>query len=214
MKRVTLASALAFGFALCFIGCEGDAEKINGADITGKKPEGAPTQQGKNTGTMKEKPAGGMPGQGAPGGEAPGGMPPGEAAGKTSAAFPAQSGPIRPDQIPSDYPRPDGEAKLKDGSVNKVEGREGAPTTDAPKEGDAPKTALTDEEKANIAKLPEADQALALAQGVCLISGESLGSMGTPLKVEHEGAVGFLCCKGCKAEFEKDPAKALAKVAK
>ncbi len=209
MKKYALAFGLGVGFALCSIGCEGDAEKINGSEIKGVKPDNAPTQQGKNSGTEKQRPEGAVPGGGMPGG----GAAPGEAAGKTSSAFPAQSKPINPNQIPSDYPRPEGEAKLKDGTTIKVEGRGNAPA-DAPKEGEAPKAVLTDEEKANIAKLAEADQQLALAQAVCLISGESLGSMGTPIRVEADGKVGFLCCKGCKKKFDADPAKALAKAAK
>ena len=63
--------------------------------------------------------------------------------------------------------------------------------------------------------MPEADQAIAIKQVVCLISGEPLGgSMGVPIRVEHEGKVGFLCCKGCQADFDKDPAAAFAKLAK
>jgi hypothetical protein len=34
--------------------------------------------------------------------------------------------------------------------------------------------------------------------------------MGTPIKVEHDGQVAFLCCGGCKEAFEADPDKFLA----
>jgi hypothetical protein len=91
----------------------------------------------------------------------------------------------------------------------------GAPASEsAPKDGAepaAPGVALGEEELKNIAKLAPEDQELAKAQVVCLISGEPLGSMGVPVRVEHEGEVGFLCCKGCQADFDKDPAAALAK---
>ena len=42
----------------------------------------------------------------------------------------------------------------------------------------------------------------------CPISGEELGS-GTmkPFKVSNEGTDVWLCCKGCKKDFDKDPAK-------
>jgi YHS domain-containing protein len=34
--------------------------------------------------------------------------------------------------------------------------------------------------------------------------------MGTPIRVEHNGEVAFLCCSGCKEAFEADPEKYLA----
>jgi len=92
-----------------------------------------------------------------------------------------------------------------------------APKTDTPKI-EAPKNesaALNGEEKAEIAKLAsKEDQALALAQATCLISGEHLGAMGVPIKVSAEGKSAFLCCKGCVKDFEKDPKAALAKLGK
>ena len=42
----------------------------------------------------------------------------------------------------------------------------------------------------------------------CPVSGEELGSGGmVPFKVMHEGTEIWLCCKGCKKNFDKDPAK-------
>jgi YHS domain-containing protein len=91
-----------------------------------------------------------------------------------------------------------------------------APKTEEAAPADAPKTAtLSEKEIAGIKELPEAEQAIALKQVVCLINSDShLGSMGAPLKVEYEGKVGFLCCDGCKADFDKDPAAAFAKLEK
>ena len=60
--------------------------------------------------------------------------------------------------------------------------------------------------------LGAADAALARAQGDCPVSDEPLGSMGTPIKVESEGRVVFLCCEGCRKKFERDPEKYLAKL--
>ena len=41
----------------------------------------------------------------------------------------------------------------------------------------------------------------------CVISGESLGEMGKPVKVTHEGTDVYLCCKSCLKDFNKEPAK-------
>jgi YHS domain-containing protein len=63
-----------------------------------------------------------------------------------------------------------------------------------------------------LASLPAEDQAAARAQRVCPVSGEALGSMGPPVKVEVEGREVFICCENCKAELEADPDKYLAKL--
>ena len=64
-------------------------------------------------------------------------------------------------------------------------------------------------------KLSAADQTLADAQGVCPVSDEKLGEMGTPLKVTLEGGkVVFLCCKSCEPDLKADPAKYMAKLEK
>ena len=73
---------------------------------------------------------------------------------------------------------------------------------------------LSDAEVTKVKKLPEAEQAAALAQKVCPISGEHLGSMGMPKKVTAEGKTAYLCCGDCEEGFNKDPKAALAKIAK
>lgn len=79
----------------------------------------------------------------------------------------------------------------------------------------ADETALSEEEIAEVKKLPtEAEQTAALSQKACPVSGEHLGSMGMPIKVSAEGKDLYLCCKGCKEEFDKDPKAALAKLTK
>lgn len=80
--------------------------------------------------------------------------------------------------------------------------------TAAPAETKAPSA----EDLAQIDKLPEADREAAKSQQVCAITGEPLGSMGIPVKMEVEGHPVFLCCKGCEADFNADPKAALAKV--
>ena len=41
----------------------------------------------------------------------------------------------------------------------------------------------------------------------CPVSGEKLGEHGKPFKITHEGTDVYLCCKSCKKDFEKEPAK-------
>jgi len=42
----------------------------------------------------------------------------------------------------------------------------------------------------------------------CPISGEEYGGDGMkPFKVTHDGTDVWLCCKNCKKDFDKDPAK-------
>lgn len=46
----------------------------------------------------------------------------------------------------------------------------------------------------------------------CVVSGEDLGSMGTPVEVTHEGTTVKLCCKSCIDEFNETPEKFVAKL--
>ena len=73
---------------------------------------------------------------------------------------------------------------------------------------------LTDEEVAEIKKLPAEDQPVAMAQMVCPVSDKHLGSMDVPIKKTADGKTAFLCCAGCVDSFEKDPATYLAKLKK
>jgi entry exclusion lipoprotein TrbK len=61
-------------------------------------------------------------------------------------------------------------------------------------------------------KLSPEDRKLVLAQKICPVSGEPLGSMGPPLKVTVDGKSFFICCEGCREEAEKNFAEHLAKV--
>jgi len=65
---------------------------------------------------------------------------------------------------------------------------------------------------ASFAALSPADRDLAIKQKVCPVTGEPLGTMGTPIKVTVAGHEVFICCPGCKEPLEKDPAKYLAKL--
>lgn len=85
---------------------------------------------------------------------------------------------------------------------------EAEPAVEGPK---ASATKLTDEELANIKKLPADEQEAALKQAVCPVSGENLG-MDVPIKVSAEGRDFYICCGGCKDAVEKDPKGVLAKL--
>ena len=66
-----------------------------------------------------------------------------------------------------------------------------------------------------IARLPEEERALAVAQKFCAVEDKSrLGYMGKPHKILVEGQPVFLCCAGCEEEALKDPQATLAKVEK
>ncbi len=60
--------------------------------------------------------------------------------------------------------------------------------------------------------LDEADRKLAEQQKICPVSGNPLGTMGTPVKMTVKGRVFFLCCDGCKEEVDKDPDGVLKKL--
>jgi hypothetical protein len=47
----------------------------------------------------------------------------------------------------------------------------------------------------------------------CAVSDEKLGDMGDPFVFTHEGAEVKLCCKSCKKDFDKEPAKFVKKIA-
>jgi hypothetical protein len=48
----------------------------------------------------------------------------------------------------------------------------------------------------------------------CIVSGEKLGSMGKPVGFVHKRQEIRLCCKGCRKDFDKEPAKFLKKLPK
>jgi hypothetical protein len=55
----------------------------------------------------------------------------------------------------------------------------------------------------------KADEKAIAAQRVCKVSGESLGSMGTPIKVTRGSSSTFLCCRGCMGKVQADPDRVL-----
>ncbi|MBK1882778.1 hypothetical protein JIN85_10150 [Luteolibacter pohnpeiensis] len=47
---------------------------------------------------------------------------------------------------------------------------------------------------------------------VCLVSGEEVGTMGTPPELVYKGQLIKFCCKHCLPDFKKDPEKFMAKL--
>ncbi len=46
----------------------------------------------------------------------------------------------------------------------------------------------------------------------CPVSGDKLGEMGKPYIFLYKGQAIKLCCPNCKKDFDKDPAKYIAKI--
>ena len=74
------------------------------------------------------------------------------------------------------------------------------------------KTGLDADTVAALSELSDADRSAALAQKVCPVTDEPLGSMGKPPKFTVEGQDVFLCCDRCEEELKSEPAKYLAKL--
>ncbi|WP_460166783.1 hypothetical protein [Thermostilla marina] len=51
-----------------------------------------------------------------------------------------------------------------------------------------------------------------MKQHICPVSGEMLGSMGTPIKVDVSGRQVWICCEGCRDSLLAEPDKYLAKL--
>lgn len=50
-------------------------------------------------------------------------------------------------------------------------------------------------------------------QKLCPVTGEELGSMGTPIAVTVGGQTVYVCCRGCAGKAQADPERTLAAVA-
>jgi hypothetical protein len=88
------------------------------------------------------------------------------------------------------------------------------PKMEGPKQGkaEAPAAKLSDEELAEIKKLPAAEQEAAIKQAVCPVSTHHLGSMEMPVKVTAEGRTFYLCCADCQDGLKADPKGIIAKL--
>ncbi|MBC8416799.1 YHS domain-containing protein [bacterium] len=50
---------------------------------------------------------------------------------------------------------------------------------------------------------------LGCEEGVCIVSGNKLGSMGKPVSFQYEGKTYKVCCAPCIKKFNKNPEKYL-----
>ena len=66
--------------------------------------------------------------------------------------------------------------------------------------------------KAELAKLSPEDAASAEKQHMCPVSGEMLGTMGAPQKIDVNGRNVWICCDGCKDQLLEKPDEYLAKL--
>ena len=74
--------------------------------------------------------------------------------------------------------------------------------------------AALEKAKVELAKLSPEDRASAEKQHVCPVTGEMLGLMGPPKKVDMNGQQVWICCDGCREELLANPDKHLAKLKK
>jgi hypothetical protein len=51
-----------------------------------------------------------------------------------------------------------------------------------------------------VTKLTDADRKAAVAQKLCPVTDERLGSMGLPIKVVADDQAFFICCESCKSD--------------
>lgn len=61
-----------------------------------------------------------------------------------------------------------------------------------------------------VSKATQADRPAIAAQDICPVSGEELGSMGTPIRVTRGDQSVFVCCQGCVKKVRENPDAYLA----
>lgn len=66
--------------------------------------------------------------------------------------------------------------------------------------------------KVELAKLSLEDAASAEKQHICPVSGDMLGAMGAPIKVDVDGQQVWICCEGCREPLLENPSEYLAKL--
>ena len=79
-------------------------------------------------------------------------------------------------------------------------------------EGDKHSPSEMQRAEEGLAKLSPENAADAKRQKVCPVSGEMLGTMGAPVKVDVSGKSVWICCDACRDELFADPDKYLAKL--
>ena len=120
---------------------------------------------------------------------------------------PATTPPTSPGTPAETAPKPPGENETKSMPVEPGKAEE-------PKKEGASVGKLSDDELAEIKKLPADEQPIALAQMTCPVSGDHLGEMGAPIKQTIGDKTFFLCCAGCEKAVKANPEQVLAKLKK
>jgi hypothetical protein len=64
----------------------------------------------------------------------------------------------------------------------------------------------------NLGMLTAADRQLAIDQANCPVTGDPLGVMGVPVKLNVDGRSMFICCAACESMVRKDPQGILEKL--
>ena len=70
-----------------------------------------------------------------------------------------------------------------------------------------PRIVLADGTNSVVPAIPKPDMLT-----TCPVSGDKLGEMGKPYVFVYQGQEIKLCCANCKKDFDKDPAKYVAKI--
>lgn len=129
--------------------------------------------------------------------------PPTTAPGPAPETPPPATEPAKSDMKPEATPSDTGKMPEIEGPKVEPPKKEGEGESKEP--GKTASVTLSDEEVAEIKKLPADEQTVALKQAVCPVSKEHLGEMGMPVKVSAEGKTFYLCCKSCNKEVVADP---------
>jgi hypothetical protein len=77
----------------------------------------------------------------------------------------------------------------------------------------APFSALAVDKKTDTDPAKKAVKAKPYALKTCIVSDEKLGEMGPPYTFTYKDREIKMCCKDCKKDFDKDPAKFMTKLA-
>lgn len=168
-------------------------------------------------GCNTEEPAPASGGQSATPGPAPGAGPstgnPGSPTPiQTPTAAPGTTKPGAKSEGPGTPPPPIDAPKKSDEKKESPKGEDKKDSSKKDEDKKAETTKLSDDQIAEIKKLPEADRAIALKQILCPVSDEPLGEMGVPVKETVGGKTFFLCCKNCEKDLKAREKEILAKL--
>jgi YHS domain-containing protein len=76
----------------------------------------------------------------------------------------------------------------------------------------APMSAVAADKKADKEPVKKTAKAKPYPLKTCLVADEKLGEMGEPYVFVYQGQEIKFCCKGCRKDFDKEPAKFMKKL--